>query len=101
MNPAMKLGKMVTQSRPGVRGADRFWYWVVDVLAFLQAWVLMRRIKRPAWRSFDGRVTLVQDMSDRHLHNTIRLLERTQQVGLPIYLFMVREAAHRRLPTCL
>lgn len=38
------------------------------------------------WKTKDGRVLLVREMTDSHLMNTIRLLERCYAVNLSVYL---------------
>ena len=46
------------------------------VLDALRAWLYARAVKEPVWRTFDGRVMLVREMSDGHLRNAIRMLSR-------------------------
>lgn len=79
---------------------DAFWYWVVGCLGDVQAIIIEKKISKPVWRSFDGRVTTPCMMSDRHLENTVKLLEREfQENGEPFppqYPALLRELHERR-----
>ena len=62
--------------RSGLPARARFGLWLVHVLAWLQTIIYRRVIRGTVWRSADGRVMLVSQMTDRHLLNSIRMLER-------------------------
>lgn len=72
---------------------DRFWRFVIAVSAALQryAWA---RLRVHVWRTFDGRVIPVRSMSDTHLRNAIRLLERGDEPQ-PIYEVLLMEQFRR------
>lgn len=49
-------------------------YWVITQLARAQSWIYRRILKERVWRSADGRVMLISEMTDSHLKNAIRML---------------------------
>lgn len=56
---------------------QKFGYWIVRALGTLQALVQARLIKEPVWRSANGKCTPISRMSTGHLHNSLRMLQRT------------------------
>ena len=76
---------------------DGFLYWIIDTMSCIQAAIYFHLLKRPAWRSFDGRVTPMDEMNDGHLVNTIRMMRRNEQSGDIIFKRLTQEANRRRL----
>jgi hypothetical protein len=74
---------------------DAVWYKVVYLLGTLQTLICDHVIKEPVWRSFNGRVTLIKDMEDRHLTNCIMMLQRNGDRSSPMFGRMLREAYKR------
>lgn len=71
---------------------------VIQFCAWLQL-VCYRFAGDYAWRSADGRVTLVSEMSDRHLSNCIKMLIRNvkDDVGQERVLELMVAESFRRL----
>jgi hypothetical protein len=67
----MRVGDTSTLSR-----RQHFGFWLVHVLAWLQAWVYAEIIQDRVWRSADGRCILVREMTDSHLYNAWRMVRR-------------------------
>lgn len=59
---------------------DRGVYLVVKHLGDLQEW-LLRKVGEPCWRSSDGRIRRLRDMSTSHLYNCMALLDRQMMAG--------------------
>jgi hypothetical protein len=76
---------------------DGFWYWVIDTMSCTQAAIYFHVLKRPVWRSFDGRVTPMDEMNDGHLRNSIRMMIRKGQDGDIVFKRLTEEADRRRL----
>ena len=75
---------------------DRFWYGVVDALGTIQTNILVYVIKQYVWRSFDGRVTPIREMTDGHLRNAYNMLLRKDDPrSKPIRELFQREADRR------
>ncbi len=55
---------------------QRFGYWLVRLLGSLQTWAQFRFVGERVWRSADGRCTPISKMSDTHLYNSLRMLQR-------------------------
>lgn len=92
-NPTIHLGHDPATPK------DAFWYWIVGALGAIQAFIIERLIKEPVWRSFDGRVNTPRTMSDRHLSNTIAMLDRWIAEGEgapPQYTALLREFEYRQ-----
>ncbi len=77
------------------KGADKFWYVVVWCLGSLQHLVLAYFVRQPVWRSFNGVAYTPVSMSDRHLVNTIRFIERNNARLNPIYPKLLEEQLRR------
>lgn len=78
---------------------DSFWYWIVGKLGDLQDFIIRYKIKEPVWRSFDGRVHVPSTMSNSHLANTIRMIDRLVEDGEPEpaqYPALQKEFSHRQ-----
>jgi hypothetical protein len=60
---------------------DRFWYFVLYLLGVVQELIILLCIKEHCWRSQNGKVRTLRQMDDRHLGNSIRMLERTGDSG--------------------
>jgi hypothetical protein len=73
----------------------RFLYWVVYQLGTIQAFILVVMVNEPIWRSHDGRVKRLKDLSDNHLYNVHRLLLQAEQPD-HIKLLQVTEEQHNR-----
>lgn len=74
--------------------SDAFWYGIVYVLGRMQERIIRRCIKDPVWRTADGRFCSPRTMTDVHLKNTIRMLERTGETT-DIYPALCAERARR------
>lgn len=59
---------------------DHMLYRAAGVLGVLQE-SLLSAAGEPVWRSTDGRIVRIRDMSDSHLHNAIRMLQRAVDPG--------------------
>lgn len=81
-------------SHPASR-IDAFWYWIIGKLGNFQAFIIEHWIKEPVWRSFDGRVNTPKTMTDRHLANTIDMINRTGET-VPCFPALLREQTRRR-----
>lgn len=68
--------------------------WAIRQTSALTRWLYTLQ-GVPVWRSFDGRVTPLDEMHTRHLRNTVAMLERGAQTNAPIYRFMVQELFRR------
>lgn len=88
---------LLAPSAPITSLSDRFWYAVVYGLGTLQTWIIRFCIQQPLWRSADGSVRTASMFNDRHLSNTIRLLERERQTENPIYSALLAESRRRLL----
>jgi len=73
----------------------KFLYWMVHQLGTIQAFILVIMVKEPIWRSQDGRVSRLRDLSDNHLYNVHKLLLRAEQPD-PVKLLQVTEEQHNR-----
>jgi len=77
---------------------DRVLRWCIDKTSRLTA-ALYALQGVPVWRSFDGRVTPISEMTTDHLKNSVRMLMRqAMKEGTalpPVYIFMVQELAAR------
>jgi hypothetical protein len=67
----MRVGDTSTLSQ-----RQRFGFWLVHALAWLQAWVYVRIIQDQVWRSADGRCTPVRQMTNSHLYNAWCMVRR-------------------------
>jgi hypothetical protein len=57
--------------------SQRFGYWLVRLLGTLQAVIQTRLIGEPVWRSAMGVCTPVSKLSSGHLHNALRMVQRS------------------------
>ena len=70
-------------------------FWLVHVLAWLQAWVYAHIIRDRVWRSADGRCTPVRAMTDNHVRHALRMILR--QGGGPWAEILCAELVRRGL----
>jgi hypothetical protein len=73
---------------------QRIGYRLVRALGTLQAWVQARLIGEPVWRAATGKCTPISRMSDGHLYNALRMLQRTGDQ--PELEEMCRREYHKR-----
>ena len=73
----------------------RFLYWIVYQLGTLQAFILVVLIREPVWRSHDGRVRRLRDLSDAHLRNAAKRIMRDQPPDPVAYLQINLEQRRR------
>lgn len=74
--------------------------WAIRQTSALTRWLYSLQ-GVPVWRSFDGRVTPIDQMTNNHLRNTVRMLERGAQTNAPIYRFMRDELQRRQVEAML
>lgn len=75
---------------------DAFAYWLIHKLGNVQAFLYEHVIEQPVWRSFDGSVHVPRSMTDRHLFNTVSLIEREGETNKPIYRALRAEYDRRQ-----
>ncbi len=63
-------------THPLLNPFDWLCYKLVYALAFVQSFILIKVVQAPVWRTGDGRVMLIREMTDSHLNNAIRYVER-------------------------
>ena len=74
---------------------DAFWYRALWLLGSIQELIAEHCVQDPVWRSFDGRVTSMRKMSDKHLYNSIRYCARNLETDSVQYRNLVRERTRR------
>ena len=77
---------------------DAFWYAVVYGLGRAQHAIIRFLIRDAVWRAYNNRVYSMRTLSDQHLFNIIRMIERDAVHGVlppPEYEALVREQRRR------
>ncbi len=80
---------------PNLSTRDKLLYRLVYLLGAIQEWLLRSAIGVSCWRSADGRVLRMVDMSDNHLGHTLRMLERRNETDCFYYPALCAENQRR------
>lgn len=75
---------------------DRIAVVVIRWLARMQAWVHWFAFREPVWVSTDGTPHRYGDLTDRHLRNILKLMERKGEDDSAVYDRLTDEETRRR-----
>lgn len=73
----------------------RFLYWVVYQLGSIQAFILVVLVQEPIWRSADGRIRRLRDLSNSHLRNAARYVMQSDIPDPVAYIHLTTEQRRR------
>jgi len=76
---------------------DRIVYMLIDILGKAQMFLYTKIIQEHVWHSQNGKVTRITELTDPHLVNIFKKLEREKNRKDPLYRPIADEALRRGL----